>query len=112
MSPGNRLRRHPREPIAARVRISWVPPGGATQYVIGNALDISESGMRIKSAEALPVGQYVHFQLDGVQFRGPASVRSCTRSTAKHEIGLEFSNGVKWKPVSPPPSPEPSKPAA
>lgn len=58
--------------------------------------------MRINSAEPLQVGQYIHFQLDGIQFRGPASVRSCTRSTAKHEIGLEFSNGVKWRRIVPP----------
>ncbi len=85
MNPTSGLRRHPREPIVARVRVSWAPSGGITQYVMCNAVDISESGLRINSKEALPVGQYVHFQIDGMGLRGPASVRSCCRNTAKHE---------------------------
>jgi len=97
MSLGNRLRRHPREPLAGRVRISWAPPGGQTQYVVCMGLDISESGLRISSKEALPVGQYVHLQIDELGLRGPASVRSCSRTSIRHEIGLEFSNGLKWK---------------
>ncbi len=105
MNPTSGLRRHPREPIVARVRVSWAPSGGITQYVMCNAVDISESGLRINSKEALPVGQYVHFQIDGMGLRGPASVRSCSRNTAKHEIGLEFSNGVKWKKPDPAPKP-------
>lgn len=108
MNPGNRLRRHPREPINGRVRISWVPAGGITQYVMCHAMDISESGMRINCAEVLPVGQFVHFQLEPVGFRGPASVRSCTRNAVRNDIGLEFCNGVRWKPVSP----DAPKPAA
>ena len=94
---GNRLRRHPREPIAGRVRLSWSPPGGITQYVVCNAVDISESGLRVESAEALPVGQYVHVQVDTAGLRGNASVRSCARNSIRHEIGLEFSSGVRWK---------------
>ena len=97
MHPGNRLRRHPRQPLVGRVRVSWAPNGGITQYVLCNALDISESGLRINSSEALPVGQYVHIQIDTLGLRGPASVRSCTRNSVKNEIGLEFSNGLKWK---------------
>jgi hypothetical protein len=79
------------------VRVSWTPPGGLTQYVLGNAVDISETGIRISSTEALPVGQYVHLQIESAGLRGTASVRSCNRTSIRHEIGLEFSNGVRWK---------------
>jgi hypothetical protein len=106
MNPVNGLRRHPREPIAGRVRITWAPAGGLTQYVLCNAVDISESGLRINSTEALTVGQYVHLQMESVGLRGAASVRSCNRNSVRHEIGLEFSSGVKWKKrVQPPTSP-------
>ena len=96
MNRGN-IRRHPREAIAGRVRVSWAPAGGPTQYLVCNAVDISESGLRISSKEALPVGQYIHFQFDGAGLRGPASVRSCCRTSIRNEIGLEFSNGVHWR---------------
>lgn len=91
------LRRHPREPIRGRVRVTWSPPNGSSQYVVCDAVDISESGLRISSKEALPVGQYVHMQVDALGLRGPASVRSCNHTKQRHEIGLEFSNGVRWK---------------
>jgi len=31
---------------------------------LGNAVDISETGIRNSSTEALPVGQYVHLQIE------------------------------------------------
>lgn len=79
------------------MRISWAPPGGVTQCLVCNAIDISESGLRISSKEALPVGQYVHFQFDTAGLRGSASVRACCRNSIRNEIGLEFSSGVHWR---------------
>jgi PilZ domain len=96
MNSGN-LRRHPRESIAGRVRIAWAPAGGITQYLVCSAVDISEAGLRISSKEALPVGQYIHFQFDTAGLRGSASVRSCTRNSRHNEIGLEFSSSVQWR---------------
>lgn len=92
------MRRHQREPLATRVRVSWTPPGGATQYMICNSVDISESGLRIMGKERLTVGQYVHIQVDAYNLRGQASVRSCTHMKMNNEIGLEFSNGLRWRP--------------
>jgi hypothetical protein len=86
-----------REAVGGRVRISWVPAGGLTQYIVCNAVDISESGMRVASPEPLPVGQYVHVQFDSIGLRGNASVRCCLRKSVRHQIGLEFSSGVTWK---------------
>ena len=91
------LRRHQREPISGRVRITWSPAAGQAQYVVCEAMDISETGVRISSKEALPVGQYVQMQIDALGMRGPASVRSSRHASLRHEIGLEFSNGLRWK---------------
>lgn len=97
MSGRQGLRRHERERIAGRVRISWTPPGGQTQYLLGTAMDISESGIRVSVPEPLPIGQYVYLELERHGFRGNASVRSCIRRSLKTELGLEFSNGLRWK---------------
>src|SRR5262245_48304462 len=91
------MRRHAREPITGRVRISWAGPGGITQYLVCNAVDISESGLRISASESLTVGQYVYVQIDTLSLRANASVRSCIRRAMRCEIGLEFSNGHRWK---------------
>jgi hypothetical protein len=108
MSIRHGLRRHDREQITGRVRISWTPPGGLTQYLIGNALDISESGIRVSVTESLPIGQYVYIELERHGLRGNASVRSCIRRSVKTEMGLEFSNGLRWKrPESPLTGPRP-----
>ena len=65
--------------------------------MICRAIDLSESGMRVESTEPLPVGAYVNFRFQKVEFEGSASVRSCSRPKARYVVGLEFSGGLKWK---------------
>jgi hypothetical protein len=98
--PDNRLRRHPRFEAQGKVRVAWTPSSGDANYLVCSVQDISESGMRVVSTESMKVGQYVNFQADFAGINGSALVRSCRRGGMKHEIGMEFGPGVKWKVVS------------
>jgi hypothetical protein len=78
------------------VRVSWTPPGGLTQYVLGNAVDISETGIRNSSTEALPVGQYVHLQIESA---GLLRYRVGTLMQPNFDPARDRARVFEWRPV-------------
>jgi hypothetical protein len=92
------LRRHDRTVVTAPVELNWTDARGMEKYITGQIIDVSESGMRIQTREALAKQTYVTLRADQIGLHGRASVRTCSKQGTKHVVGLEFAGGMKWKP--------------
>lgn len=90
------FRRHQRRLADAKLQLSWTTEEGQSVFARGRCVNISQSGMRISIADKVPLRTIVNFQVEGLRFRGSGTVRSCTRIGLSHQVGLEFSGGLKW----------------
>ncbi|MCC6591097.1 MAG: PilZ domain-containing protein [Bryobacterales bacterium] len=93
----NRLRRQTRIPLNARVKLLWTGENGQACFCMAQAVNISESGLRLESDHAVPLRSYVNFQVENSDVQGSASVRSCRHQGMKYCIGLEFTGGLRWE---------------
>ena len=102
MEENKGLRRFKREALDVPVEVIWKTRSGEDQYAKARALDVSESGMRLEMPVPLDERIYVTIRAEGLGLHGRASVRSCSKQSAKKFwIGLEFSGGLKWRPKTP-----------
>ena len=92
------LRRHNRTSVTAPVALNWTDGRGAEKFITAQIIDVSESGMRIQTREALTRQTYVTLRADQIGLHGRASVRTCAKQGTKYVVGLEFAGGLKWKP--------------
>ena len=92
------LRRHHRTPVMAQVELNWTDARGTEKFITGEIIDVSESGMRIRTREPLTRQMYVTLRAERIGLHGRASVRTCAKQGTKHVVGLEFAGGLKWKP--------------
>jgi len=100
------MRRHERFLLDAPVQVCWTNANGGDSYARCRCMNISESGIRLDSPQAIPLRTSICFQVDGEDFRGTAWVRSCTRVGMNYHLGLEFGGGLKWR--RPPSKPDPA----
>ena len=84
------IRRHQRIPYAGPVRISWQGADGQPRYVQGRCLDVSEGGLRIESAEPVPVRALIQLNAERLKISGSATVKHSARRGAKYLLGLEL----------------------
>lgn len=84
------LRRHRRELLEAKVRVSWLGEAGGVNEVLCPCLDISESGLAVLSRHPVQRGSLVGVEIVGRGFRGSASVRSCVHVPKGYRLGLEL----------------------
>jgi hypothetical protein len=99
MSHEGELRRQPRADVSSPVRLVWQDRSGGDCFMNGRALNVSTSGMRVEAAAPIDKQTYVTVECAALGVHGRASVRSCARKGTKYVVGLEFSAGLKWKPV-------------
>jgi hypothetical protein len=85
------VRRHRRIPYAGPVRISWQDTAGQTRYIRGECIDVSEGGLRIETAETIPVQTLVVMAADRLKLTGSATVKHVDRRNTKYVLGLELS---------------------
>lgn len=93
-----RLRRHPRIPRDSPVRIAWQDATGANRYATGKCVDVSETGLRIKVQEEIPVRTIVVVQAESLRISGTAFVKNVRRHGFHHLIGLELAQKVSITP--------------
>jgi len=62
------------------------------------ALNISESGMAIELPEAAMPMSMIRFQSEKFKLLGSGAVRHCRRAGTKYIVGLEFTDGLRWRP--------------
>ena len=66
----------------------------------GRCIDISERGLGVTLADAIPLRSYVQFRIDEINFEGSGSVRYVGRKGLKQYVGLEFSGSLRWPPAA------------
>lgn len=93
------LRRQDRQACDSSVTVGWRDSRGQDKFVNATALDISESGLRLRMPEALPPQAYLTLRASKLGLLGSACVRYCTRiGGSKYAIGVEFTAGLRWTP--------------
>ena len=83
----------------ATLRVSWLGLNGNLK-VAHNAQvrNISEEGMAFELPEAAQLVTRVKLQSDKHRLLGEATVRHCRREGAKYIVGVEFNDGLRWRP--------------
>ncbi len=99
MTARHDLRRHNRQDCTPKVKIMWCDASGHDKFANALALDISETGMRLKVPEPLAVLSCVTLRSESLRLHGQASVRHCSSFGTTYAIGLEFVRGVRWSPA-------------
>jgi len=93
------LRRHRRYAVDAGIlQVSWLDLSGAIKMTRTRALNISEGGIALELPEAAMPLSMVRFQSDKFKVRGVGAVRHCRRVGNKFIVGLEFTEGLHWRP--------------
>ncbi len=93
--PRKETRRHVRVPYLGAVRISWEDARGLSNYGLGKCVDVSEDGMRIEVAEAIPLRSSVSLRAEGINFSGSATVKHVARRGSKFVLGLELNYALR-----------------
>jgi PilZ domain len=93
------LRQYPRYAVDSGImQVSWLDLTGTMKMTRTRALNISEGGMAIELPEAAMPQSLVRFQSDRFKMRGQGIVRHCRRVGPRFIAGLEFTEGLRWRP--------------
>jgi len=83
-------RRAPRHPLASPVRLGWINDDKRMEYVAGQGMDISESGLSVLAGQRLRVSALVHVDVGERELTGIGRVRNCIRSASGWRTGIEL----------------------
>ncbi len=93
------LRRYQRYAVDSGImQVTYLDVTGTMKMARTRALNISEGGMAIELPEAAMPLSLVRFQSDRFKLRGQGAVRHCRRVGTRYIAGLEFSEGLRWRP--------------
>jgi hypothetical protein len=93
------LRNHPRYAVDSGImQVSWLDLTGTMKMTRTRALNISEGGMAVELPEGAMLQSLVRFQSDRFKIRGQGIVRHCRRDGSRFIAGLEFTEGLRWRP--------------
>jgi hypothetical protein len=93
------LRRHRRFAVDAGVlQVSWLDLSGKMKMTRTRALSVSEGGISIELPEAAAPLSLVRFQSHRFKVMGSGAVRYCRKVGSKYVVGLEFADGLCWRP--------------
>jgi PilZ domain len=85
-----RARPEQRYPVDFQVFLTW-QKDSVTQRVVGRCVDLSPSGARLETRDKLETRSTVLVHSEQFGRMGLASIRHCTRTGMKYDVGLEFS---------------------
>ena len=83
-------RRTLRQLFDCALEISWQDGNGDKRTMAARAIDVSNTGIRVESGEAIALQTDVHVRADRYGLTGETSVRHCSRRGSKYLLGLEF----------------------
>jgi hypothetical protein len=86
----NEKRGAPRQLFDCALEISWQDGTGNKRTMAARAIDVSNSGLRVESGEAIALETGVYVRADRYGLTGDTSVRHCSRRGSKFVLGLEF----------------------
>ena len=92
------LRRYRRYAVdAGPLQVAWLDLSGRMRVSRTRALNISEEGMALLLPEAaMPL--LIRFQSERFKVNGAAAVRYCRRAGPQFIVGVEFTDGLRWRP--------------
>jgi hypothetical protein len=93
------LRRFRRYTVdGATLRVSWLSLSGELKMVHhARVLNISEEGIAFELPEPAQLVTRVKLQSDKHRLLGEGTVRHCRRVGSKYVVGVEFSDGLRWR---------------
>ena len=93
------LRRSRRYAVeGATLRVSWLGLNGTLKVAHqARVLNISEGGIAFELPEPAQLVTRVKLQSDKHKLFGEATVRHCRRVGSKYVVGVEFSDGLRWR---------------
>ena len=93
------MRRHRRYAVDSGIlQVSFLDSSGKLKMARTKALNISEGGMALELPEAVLPLSMIRFRSDRFKLMGSGSVRHCQRVGTKYIVGIEFSEGLRWRP--------------
>src|SRR5258708_11256044 len=99
----NDLRRSRRYTTAETIRVSWMGLDGTLRTVPhARVINISEGGIAVEIPEAAQAISRVKLQADKHHLLGEGTVRHCRRAGVQYVIGVEFVDGLRWRPPAEP----------
>jgi len=80
------------------MRVSWLGLNGELKVVHqARVLNISEEGMAFELPEPAQLVTRVKLQSEKHKLLGEGTVRHCQRVGSKYVVGVEFSDGLRWR---------------
>ncbi len=81
------------------LKIAWLGLNGTLKVTPhARVLNISEGGIAVEIPEPAQLVSRVKLQSDKHKLLGEGTVRHCRRTTSKYIIGIEFVDGLRWRP--------------
>ena len=91
-------RRHRRYIVdAGVVEVSWLDVNCRMRVTSTRVLNISEDGIALQLPEAI-MPLLVRFRSERYNVEGVGAVKQCRRAGTKYLVGLEFTDGLRWRP--------------
>src|SRR5450432_694591 len=100
----NDLRRSPRYSTAGEtIRVSWLGLDDTLKMVQhARVINISEAGIAVEIPEAAKLISRMKLEADKHHLLGEGTVRHCRRIGVQYVIGVEFTDGLRWRAPQPP----------
>ncbi len=83
-----------RLPVRTAVQVMWEDEQGLNHTVQGRAQDISEAGIRIKTAVTFTPGRVVNIVAPEYKLRAAGTVKYCRRVFTGYVIGVHFQGAL------------------
>lgn len=93
------LRREERHPCDQLMGILWRDAAGDDKFIKAPVRDLSPSGAGLQIIEPVEVRSTVILRAEKLGIHGRGLVRYCWRQGLKYNIGVEFSGGMRWRPM-------------
>jgi hypothetical protein len=90
-------RRHTRHPLEGALRVLWQDESGRERVSQGKLVDVSESGIRFRTDDRIPVRTMLTCNDAKLGICGRGAVRHCNFVKGKYELGIEFSGGTGFR---------------
>jgi hypothetical protein len=87
---GKERRRDERRRLKGAATLFWRTAGYEENSCVGNAFDVSATGLLVEVPECILVGTRTSVQINGSGQRMEATVRHCRKHGTWYRIGLQF----------------------
>jgi curved DNA-binding protein len=83
-------RRKQRQLFDCALEVTWKEPDTVSRTITVQAIDLSDSGIRVESSERIELHTEVFVRAERYGLTGTTAVRHCGRRGSKYLLGLEF----------------------